>query len=127
MITLIEEKMNKKIEELNEKIEDLRKTEDISSSIHLNSEYVSQRGSLKMTKNGNTIVLTAYLNVLKNIPTQTTIINIDQPYRTRNTIVSSLVSGAYHVQYVSFETDGRIWIQKGITDTNLEVNLVWQI
>ncbi len=127
MITLIEEKMNKKIEELNEKIEDLRKTEDISSSIHLNSEYVSQRGSLKMTKNGNTIVLTAYLNVLKNIPTQTTIINIDQPYRTRNKIVSSLVSGAYNVQYVNFETDGRIWIQKGITDTNLEVNLVWQI
>ena len=140
-ITLIEEKLNgkidtlnKKVEELNEKIvelntktEKLGETEDISSSIHLNSEYVSKRGSLKMTRNGNTIVLTAYLNILKSMPNLTTIINIDQQYSPKNRIVTSTVYNGNAVRYVEIYTDGTIKSNSIETGTTMEVNFVWQI
>ena len=62
-------------------------TEDITSSLHLNSEYVSPRGGVNMSKSGNTIVLTAYLNVLKEIPANTTILTVDELYNPKITSV----------------------------------------
>ncbi len=62
-------------------------TQDITDSLHLNTDYVERRVIAKMTKSGNTIRLTAYLTVLADIPANTPIITIDETYKPNENIV----------------------------------------
>lgn len=127
-ITLTEEELNEKI---NTAVQLALETQDITSYMHLNEEYVSARGTTKMTKSGNTIVLTAYLNILKNIPSETTLITIDEQYKPKTSSVrSSALNAGKEVRYLNVKQDGTIWIYKDIdasASTTLEINLVWQI
>lgn len=68
-------------EEVDTKVSEAIKTEDITNFMTLNTDYVSKRISANLYKSGNVITLTAYLNIDNNVDNpETTIIKIDEKY-----------------------------------------------
>lgn len=122
-----------KIEQQQSKIDALEenlKTQDITSSMQLNSDYVSPRTTVKLTKSGNTICMVAYLNVLQDIPTNTPIITIDPEYTPKNGYVASVVLGGNEVRYLNINTGGNVYIAANISQTTfsvIQIETVWQI
>ena len=108
------------------------KTIDITSSIHLNEEYVSERGRVSMAKTGNIVTLKAYLNVLKDIPALTKIITIDEQYSpVANFVSHAKLSGVSElVCNVEMDTKGVIkaqTVKSNSRATVIVVDLTWHI
>lgn len=77
-----------------------------------------------MTKSGDTIVFTAYLNVLKEVPAGTTIITIDPKYALTNHIVHDIMINVSDVRALNLYSNGTMQ-PNGLPISNLTV--VWQI
>jgi len=102
-------------------------TQDISSYMTLDTEYVSTRVTSKLTKSGNTIVLTAYLDVVKQIANNQTIITIDSQYAPKDKIVE-MCNVSNQVRVLSVDRDGKVFCSSTLSaNTIITINATWQI
>lgn len=110
-------------------LEDSLKTVDITSKMQLNSDYVSPRSTVKLTKSGNTVCLVAYLSVLKDIPRDTTIITIDSEFRPKDNIISGTILRGEAIRNLSIGSNGNVSVGSNVntTEVSIQIDAIWQI
>jgi len=111
-----------------EELEGLLQTEDISSYMTIDSNYVTPRMACKLTKNGNTIVLTAYLNVVNDLAANEPIITIDAKYAPKCNFVELYNTTTRGVRGLNINVSGKIYdVAVLASGSILTINATWQI